>query len=126
MTGTTPGERRDAEIGQFLRAIAETPDLWPAIDVGAVAVRDLGVWYNVITVCRLDPRKPAEVPRLGGLPETDLVACWQEALPAEVLPHLLQQVGWGTLTVAGRNVKMTPYPQAAEVPVVAELHYFEV
>jgi hypothetical protein len=95
------------EITEFLAVLRRTPELWRSIDARVLALKMEGEWHNLLTRCYLDSRLPEAVTRLGELPVTDNVGCWQCVLPLSELEGLLtqlpsQEITFGKATVVYR------------------------
>jgi hypothetical protein len=104
--------RRDTEIALFRAALAETPDLWRALDIRVIAVRLNDAWHNLLMRCVLDARAPEDIPPLPNLPETPIIGCWHEVMPAAALESLLDALRSKRMTVAGHLIELRPLSQS--------------
>jgi hypothetical protein len=102
-----------AAVDSFLHGIEAAPPLWRSIHLRTVAVRVEGTWRNVVTRCRLDPRVPADVPRVD-VPCRGALAAWDTVLPIDALADLLDPLVDGELWVAGARVLCWRDEAAAE------------
>ena len=115
--------QRDENIAKWFVALEATQGLWQSLDVRTIALHIQGEWHNLVSRVRVDARAPDDVPRLRNLPETEVVAAWQEVQPMSALRALVKGVLSGSHPVDGHRVwfvhftdenrpSNTPYAQA--------------
>lgn len=94
----------DDAIRLFLEQLNQTPDLWRSLDMRLIVARLDGSLHVLVGRCRIDARKPRDVPRLKNLPCTENLACLQEIRPVSDLRVILHQIIEGELQLGGESI----------------------
>jgi hypothetical protein len=90
-------------IHGFVSAVEATPARWESLDIRMCGLRARDNVYNMLSVWRLDVRRPDEIPLLQYLPVTDRLVCVQAVVPFAELTSLLRAASLGKLTVNDHN-----------------------